>query len=419
MQPALERFSLGIGDRFGLEGRAQLDALAAARREGIAVTPVWNKSNREHTLIGTRPEDARAAADAAVREAGWRHPYRLDADHVGLGNVDRFLDACDFFTLDVAESIGRPSDPARVRELAERVRSRFGRSPSLPGLGSTLDLGDGAVDAAARKYLAATAQAGEIHRRIAARRGVEGFVTEVSLDEADLPQSPAELLVILTALAGERIPVRTIAPRFSGRFNTGVDYRGDPRAFAREFAADVAVLALARQALGLPADLKLSIHSGSDKFSLYGPIREVLAKTGAGLHIKTAGTTWLEELVGLALAGGEGLAFVKDLWGKALARREELSRPYATVIDIDPCRLPAPAEVAKWDGPDFAAALRHDPACPRFNPHLRQLLHISFGLAAEAGKGFFRLLTAHRSVIEREVTANLLERHLRKIFPAA
>jgi len=415
---SLERFSIGIGDRFGREGVAQLAALEAARRDGIAVTPVWNKSNREHALIGTRPEDTRRAADAAVRDAGWRHPYRLDADHVGLASVEKFLDACDFFTLDVADFIGRPAPAEAAQALVERVQRLFGARQQLPGSDQILDLTPACVQAAAATYAAAAAEAGRIYRRIVAHRGPDGFVVEVSTDEADAPQTPAELLVILTALAAEGIPVRTIAPRFRGRFNKGVDYVGDPQAFKREFEADVAVLALAKATLGLPSDLKLSVHSGSDKFSIYGPIRDVLVKTGAGLHLKTAGTTWLEEVVGLALSGGEGLAFVKEIWGLALDRREELAKPYATVIDIDPARLPSAAEVAGWDGPRFAAALRHDLACPHFNPHLRQLLHVAFRLAAEAGARYLALLDANRAIVAHEVTINLLDRHIRRIFPA-
>jgi hypothetical protein len=193
---------------------------------------------------------------------------------------------------------------------------------------------------------------------------------------------------------------------------------GDPRQLAREFALDIAVLALARKKLGFGDGLKLSVHSGSDKFAIYGPIREILARTGAGLHLKTAGTTWLEEIVGLALAGGNGLAFVKELWRQAVARREELSRPYAPVLDVDPSRLPAPEEVAAWDGPRFAAALRHDQHCPHYNPHFRQLLHVAFRITAEAGNPFRELLREHRATIAREVTANLLDRHIRNVFPS-
>lgn len=415
---ALGRFSIGIGDRFGCEGVAQLAALAVARQEGIVVTPVWNKSNREHNLIGTCPADARAAADAAVLAAGWTDPYWMDADHISLGNVERFLDACDFFTLDVAEQIGQACEPAAMEALARRVEQLFGPTAELPGRGGeTLALESASVRSAAGKYGAAVAAAGRIFRRIQAHRGQRGFRVEVSLDKTDIPQSPQDLLVILTGLAMERVPADTLAPRFSGRFNKGVDYVGDPRQFAREFELDIAVLALARQKLGFGDGLKLSVHSGSDKFAIYGPIREILARTGAGLHLKTAGTTWLEEIVGLALVGGNGLAFVKDLWRQAVARREELSKPYATVLDIDPSCLPAPEEVATWEGPRFAAALRHDPRCPHYNPHFRQLLHVAFRIAAEAGDAFRERLREHRGAIAKEVTANLLERHIRNVFP--
>ncbi len=416
--PVLGRFSLGVGDRFGRQGVAQIAAIAAARADNIVVTPVWNKSNREHALIGTCPADARRAADDAVRVSGWPHAYLLDADHVGLATVDRFVDACDFFTLDVADFIGGEADEDRCAALVARVRACFGDAPILPGLGTTLSLSTASMMDAARSFLAAAEEAGRIHRHIAERRQGRPFVVEVSMDEADRPQTPAALLVILTALAQENIPVQTLAPRFCGRFNKGVDYVGDPRAFAREFEQDVAVLALARGPLGLPDDIKLSVHSGSDKFSIYGPIRDILVRHGAGLHLKTAGTTWLEELVGLALGEGEALAFVKSLWGHALARREELAKPYATVIDIDPDGLPSADDVNGWTGARMAAAIRHDPDSPAFNPNMRQLLHVSFRLAAEAGGAYLSLLDAHRDGIAHEVATNLLDRHIRRVFPA-
>ncbi len=124
------------------------------------------------------------------------------------------------------------------------------------------------------------------------------------MDETDSPQTPPELLVILAALADEKIPMQTIAPKFTGRFNKGVDYVGDLAQFEKEFQQDLAVIAFAIDKYGLPANLKLSVHSGSDKFSIYAPIRRGLAKFDAGLHIKTAGTSWLEEVIGLAEAGG-------------------------------------------------------------------------------------------------------------------
>src|SRR5208283_2815434 len=127
--------------------------------------------------------------------------------------------------------------------------------------------------------------------------------------------------------------------------NKGVDYVGDIAQFEKEFAADLDVIVHAIKAYHFPANLKLSVHSGSDKFSIYAPMRRAMRRAGVGLHLKTAGTTWLEELIGLAEAGPEGLATAKEIYRGAVEHREELCAPYATVIDIDPARLPAPDAV--------------------------------------------------------------------------
>jgi hypothetical protein len=238
------------------------------------------------------------------------------------------------------------------------------------------------------------------------------------MDETDTPQTPVELLVILAAIADAGIPAETIAPKFSGRFNKGVDYVGDVSRFAAEFEQDLAVIRFAIQHFRLPPTLKLSVHSGSDKFSIYGPIGRAIRKFDAGLHLKTAGTTWLEELIGLAMAGGEGLAIAKEVYTTALSRMDELCGPYATVIDIDRKRLPAPEEVRTWDGDRFAAALRHDPSGPQYNPNLRQLLHVGYKIAAEMGPRFLSALEQYEPIIAENVTANLYERHIRPLFLA-
>jgi hypothetical protein len=236
------------------------------------------------------------------------------------------------------------------------------------------------------------------------------------MDETDSPQTPPELLVILAALADEKVRVQTIAPKFTGRFNKGVDYVGDLAQFEKEFHDDLAVIAFAITRYGLPANLKLSVHSGSDKFSLYPVIRRTLPKFDAGLHIKTAGTTWLEEIIGLAEAGGAGLEFAKEIYAEAIGHVDELCGPYASVIDIDRAKLPSAGEVAGWTGDQFTGALRHDQKNPLFNSSLRQLLHVGFKLAAKKGRKYLDLLEANEQVVARNVTANLYERHLRPLF---
>ena len=411
----LPRFSFGVGDRFAHQAEAQLAAFERLAAAGVVVTPVWNKSNREHTFIGSEPGSVRAAAAAAVAARRWEHPWFVDADHIRLETVDRFLDSSDFFTIDVADSIGRPASVADVDAFLDRHKELVGRIV-VPGCPEPIELDAAGVAAITRHYLLACREAGTIYRHIRDRRRGLGFVVEVSMDETELPQTPPELLVILALLADEGIPVETIAPKFTGRFNKGVDYVGDLAGFEREFTADVAVLAFAAERYGLPRSLKLSVHSGSDKFSLYPVIRRVLAATHAGVHLKTAGTTWLEELIGLAEAGGDGLALAKEIYAYALDHVDELCGPYAAVIDIDRGRLPVAADVAGWSGPDLAAAIRHVPGHPAYNPHVRQLLHVSFKVAAKQGRRYTDLLEANREVVARQVTENILERHLRPLF---
>ena len=412
----IEKFSLGVGDRFAQQARAQLRACVLAEAVGFTVVPVWNKSNREHTVLGSNPASVRAQADAAVRALAWKHSYYVDADHINLTTVDGFLAASDFFTLDVADAIGKPAAPFDVRAFVQRHPELLSPT-SLPGFDGPLQLSRSVVEHTAMKYLFAVEEAGKIYRRLEeAKSG--GFVTEVSMDETDSPQTPAELLVILAAISDEKIPVQTIAPKFTGRFNKGVDYVGDVEQFEREFRADVAVIAHAISAYGVPNNLKLSVHSGSDKFSIYGAIRRTLRDTGAGLHLKTAGTTWLEELIGLAEVGGEGLTLAKDVYAEAYARRDALCGPYATVIDIDPAKLPSPDAVKQWGADQYVNALRHDQGCPEFNPNFRQLLHVGYKIAALMGERYLNMLVACEDTIGRNVTTNLFDRHIKPLFLA-
>ena len=236
------------------------------------------------------------------------------------------------------------------------------------------------------------------------------------MDETDSAQSPVELLIILGAIADEGIPLQTIAPKFSGRFNKGVDYVGDVAQFERELGLDVAAIAYAVRQYGLPQNLKLSVHSGSDKFSIYPAIHATMQKFDAGVHLKTAGTTWLEELIGLAEAGGDGLALAKEIYFEAFAHRDELCAPYASVIDIDATSLPSPGEVRAWSSVEYTSALRHKRGVPSYNGSLRQLLHVGFKVAAKMGRRYTDLLDVNEAVIAKNVTENLFNRHIAPVF---
>ncbi len=409
----LGKFSIGVGDRFAHQAKAQLRACVLAAQAGVDAIPVWNKSNREHNIIGSEPSSTRAAADAAVKALGWTKPYFCDADHINLTTADRFLSSCDFYTIDVADAIGKPASATSIDTFARQHASLAGKL-QLENVSEPIEITPEMLRSTAAKFLFAVQDAGKVYRKIEAAKGKGNFIAEVSMDETDAAQTPAELLIILAAIADEGIPVQTIAPKFTGRFNKGVDYVGDAGQFRREIHLDVAAIAWAVRRFGLPKNLKLSIHSGSDKFSIYAAIHE--ATRQSGVHLKTAGTTWLEEIIGLAEAGGDGLALAKEIYAEAYAHRDELCGPYATVIDIDPAQLPSPSAAAGWTAQQFTSALRHDPRSPAYNSSFRQLLHVGFKVAAKMGRRYLDLLDANEAVIAKSVTENLFDRHIAPVF---
>lgn len=413
----IDKFTFGIGDRFAHQAEAQLRAFQQLAADGVQVTPVWNKSNREHLIVGSEPAGTRAAADAAISNLGWTENYLLDADHINLDTVDRYLPHCDFYTIDVADDIGTPADPAEIDAFIEKHPELIG-TIEIDGLATPLEITREDVAKTANQFLKACELAGRIYRHIADKKGSEDFIAEVSMDETDDPQTPPEMLVILAAIADQGFPIQTIAPKFTGRFNKGVDYVGDLAQFEQEFNDDLAVIAHAIKAYGLPETLKLSVHSGSDKFSIYAPIKRALARTGAGLHIKTAGTTWLEELIGLAEAGGDALALAKQIYATALEKKEALCEPYATVIDVDDSKLPSAEEVNGWTSEQYTGALRHDQSNPAYNQHFRQLLHVGFKVAAQLGDTYLDALKANSEVIGKNVCENIYARHMVPLFGA-
>ncbi len=411
----LGKYSFGTGDRFAMQGQAQLKAIIMAVEKGIHISPVWNKSYREHKTIGSKPEATRKAADEAVKTLGWSGPYFLDADHINLNNVDMFTEHCNFFTIDVADYIGKEaSDPDLHAYISKN--SRFLGNLQIPGIDEVFKITPEKLREIGGKFLFAIKQASVIYKHILKHKKNGAFVTEISMDEVQEAQSPVELFFILSALAEENIPVATIAPKFTGRFNKGVDYAGDIERFEKEFEQDLMVIDYAINMFSLPATLKLSVHSGSDKFSIYPVVGRLIKKHDKGIHVKTAGTTWLEEAIGLSLAGGEALEMIKKIYKGALSRFDELAGPYATVIDINPAGLPTAEEVSQWTGLQLANALRHIPGHPEYNPNFRQLMHVSYKLAAEEKNNFTNLLAQHNVIVGHQVTENLYDRHIRRLF---
>jgi len=411
----LDKYSIGMGDRFGHQGTAQLNAIIAASAKGIEITPVWNKSNREHTTIGTQPGDVRIEADSAVKNAGFIKPYFVDADHINFDTVDRFIESSDFFTIDVASYIGKKAGADEINIFVKGAEKYEGKL-KVPGLDDPFKVTSHQIKAISEKYLFAAIKAWEIYRKIEKVKGRGNFITEISMDEVPNPQTPVELFFILKMLGEENIPVQTIAPKFSGRFNKGVDYVGDPDKFEKEFEADLMVIDYAIKEFGLPENLKMSIHSGSDKFAIYPSISSIIKKHNKGIHLKTAGTTWLEEVIGLAESGGEALDFVKDIYIKSLEKIEELCAPYADVIDINIDSLPSIEEVSDWNNKKFAATLRHIPGNKEYNPNMRQLVHVAYKLAAQKMDKYYNLLEANEKTVSLCVYENMYNRHICRLF---
>jgi tagaturonate epimerase len=411
----LEKYSFGMGDRFGKEGTAQLRAIQEINNLGVEVVPVWNKSNREHTIIGSSPAMVRREAIDAVAACRYKGKYYTDADHINSDTVDRFIDSHDFFTLDVAHFIGVDADDESTAGFVARYNKYLGQM-QVPGIERPFEVTRQFLERLAKNYLTAIDEVQKIFNHLCVVKGAANFVAEISVDEANSVQSPLELFFILALLKERGVEAQTIAPKFSGLFAKGIDYIGDIEGFAREIDQDLAIIRHAVEELGMPSNLKLSIHSGSDKFSIYPAIRAAIHKQNAGIHVKTAGTTWLEEVIGLAESGTEGLNMAKEIYCQSFLRFDELSAPYASVLHIDRTMLPEIAEVRSWQGSRFSESLTHNTLCANYNPHMRQLMHVGYKVAAEMGDMFHAMLDKHTGIIGERVKFNLLERHLKPLF---
>ena len=416
MSMRLDRYSFGVGDRFGSQGEAQLKAFLRMAEDGIRITPVWNKSDREHLIIGSSPADVRSEADAAVCRLKWAGPYFVDADHVTYKNVNKYIESTDYFTLDVSADIGGKADPKTISAFMKKSNLESSIS-NLSWLEDPIIHDRQQLQKIVTRYWSAAREAKTIYELIKERKGRGRFITEVSLDETRDPMQPIDIFIFLSLMSHFDVPLQAIAPRFHGWFYKGIDYIGDIDKLAVELVNLDRILETASETIGLPSDLKLSIHSGSDKFSVYPILKQILVSGKRGVHVKTSGTTWLAELCGLAFSGGDGLELARTLYHQCIQRFSELTAPYSHLIDINRNRLPDPDTVAEWSGVEFSSALNHNPSDPRYNRHFRQLLHIGYKLAAERSSHYSRLLHDNAEMVGTWVTDNILENHLQQIFP--
>ncbi len=411
----LQKYSIGTGDRFGCQGKALLRAIIKAEQNGVDLAIVWNKSHREHLITKTTPLDVLNEAQEAVKELRWKGKYYIDADHIGFSNVDLYIDSCNFFTLDVADFIGKKASSDEINNFIDKYK-KYIRKISIPNIKESLNVSEKQLFSIAEEYLLAIKEAGKIYHKIEEEKGKNNFIIEISMDESNKPQTLVEVFFILAAIADERIPIQTFAPRFCGNFYKGVDYQGNIQQFSEDFENLLEIIQFSIKEFSLPDNLKLSIHSGSDKFSIYDVINKAIKKFNTGVHLKTSGTTWLEEIVSLAMVGGECLNIAKEIYNRAYNRFDELSFPYRTVINIKKKKLPHPSFVNNWTGEEFAKVLKHDETCKAFNPNFRQFLHIGYKIAGEMGSRYIEVLKKYENIITPNIIQNIYNRHIARLF---
>ena len=370
--------SAGFGDRLGL---ATAGHIAALRSAGRGIAPIFaQQSIREMTRSGRSPQQVLDDATWGVFAEGWRDGFGADADHL---KSEADVDACaaagfTFYTIDPGESVWDEADtasPSRLREVVSSLPWEEMQDSPQEML-KRHGIGTAKASRAAAKYGRAVAHVARLHRRIRDRRG-EDFELEVSVDETATPTTPEQHLYVAGELLRLGVRFVSFAPRFHGRFEKGVDFIGDLQEFEREYARHAEI---ARR-LG---PYKLSLHSGSDKFSIYGAAARL---SGRLVHLKTAGTSWLEALRTIGVVDP---ALLGEIYRYALERYPEDRASY--MVSAVAGNAPATADL------DDRAS--------------RQVLHVTFGsVLARFGILILPLLETNRAVYEATVQRHF-ERHL-------
>ena len=406
------RPSFGFGDRLGLATPGHIEAM---RRAGQGIAPIFpQQSIREMTRTRRTPEEVMQDALQALAEAEWTGDFGADADHLKTpADVDATAAAgFTFFTIDPSDAVDPKADSypetalrdrfADAREHIDWYDTYLGKRIHL-STGTTIEFDEPAVMRAAVKYGRALQQAIDLGAHIADVQAAAGrdYEIELSVDETEQPTSLAEHYIIADQCLKRGMKLISLAPRFVGTLEKGVDYLGDVAAFEHSVRDHAAV----SEHLG---PYKLSLHSGSDKLAIYPALARA---SGGRFHVKTAGTSYLEALRVAAIHDGPLFRRICEF---ARVRYDTDKTTYHVHATLE--TVPPPAAV-KDDGQLEQIYLERweDVQAGRgFTAPGRQILHCTFGSVltdASLGPALRDCLTAHRNTYW-DVLATHFERHL-------
>ena len=396
------RTSFGFGDRMGLATPGHVQALRTADPNGTIAPIFAQQSVRENSRIGRTPQQVMDDATWGIFQAGWRAPWGADADHVKEpADLASFVAAgYTFFTIDPSDHVDNAAQtdspdtlPAKVAALPwdtlqssyDDVHDRYCRRPFILD-GVALGFDEVILRRALAKYGRALAHTMTIAGELTGQVGGKPYDLEMSIDETDTPTSVHEHFFIVNELTRGRVPIVSLAPRFVGKFQKGVDYVGNLDEFERELARHAAIMRYF-------GSYKLSIHTGSDKFSIYPAIARQMQ---GRVHVKTAGTSYLEALRVMA---AEDPVFFRHILDLSRDRFEKDRKTY--FLDARLSRVPENSSLADSDLP---ALLEHFDS--------RQLLHVTFGsILDEFGPAFHNFIDRHEAEYNAVLEAHFV-RHL-------
>jgi hypothetical protein len=408
-RPLGQRTSFGFGDRIGLATPGHIHAMHAAAAEGQIAPIFCQQSVRENTRTGRSPQQVMDDALWGVFQEGWRHPWGADADHMKVvADLPPFVAAgYTFYTIDPSDHVDNAAQndpPETLREKVaalpwdelgssyEALRERYCGEPFALG-DLRLAFDEPTLLRALAKYGRAIAHTAAIARALSGQLGGAEYDLEMSVDETDTPTSAHEHFFIASELLARDIPVVSLAPRFVGKFQKGVDYMGDMAEFEAELAKHAAIM----RHFGR---YKLSVHTGSDKFSIYPAVAR---HTGGHVHVKTAGTSYLEAL---RLVAAHDPASFRQMLDEARGHFEQDRKSY--FLDAVLEKVPAGEELA-------------DAALPGLLEQFdaRQVLHVAFGtLLTGYGRQIRAVLAADEAGYREGLERHFL-RHLAPFVKAA